>query len=94
MSADRIDVLAVMESCRDRDGLLNDTGRLLAHDLRMERVWRGINDNVADDFRAAAESLAFNTKAAADSLRGACAVPVTANRRPFRRRSGIVGGGK
>lgn len=73
------DVLAVIESCRDRDGTLNDTGRVLEWTLLKERQWRawGMTE-CADDALAAAQSIAFNFKAAADSLRMAGRVPVTA----------------
>lgn len=86
-----VDLLAVIESCRDRDGLLNDTGRVLAWTLRKEREWRACGmTECADEARDSARSIAFNYKAQADSLRGACAVPITANRRPFRRRTALA----
>ena len=82
-----VDVLAVMESCRDRDGLLNETGRVLDWTLRKEREWRahGMTE-CANDALACARSVAFSYKASADSLRVACRVPVTCYGRAPRRR--------
>lgn len=83
----KVDVLAVMDSCRDRDGTLNADGRYLEFCMRKERQFRswGMTD-AADDCKAAAESSAFNIKAAADSLRMACRVPLTIHGRAPRRR--------
>ena len=87
----QVDVLAVLESCRDRDGLLNDTGRVIEWTMRKEREWRkhGMTECAADA-KAAAESLAFNYKAAADSLRMAGRVPVTVYGRAPRRRTAVA----
>ena len=81
-----VDVLAVLESCRDRDGILNDTGRCIEWTMRKEREWRkhGMTE-CADDAKASAEALAFNYKAKADALRMAGRVPVTVYGRAPRR---------
>lgn len=87
-----VDVLGVMDSCRNRDGLLNDTGRCIEWAMRKEREWRkhGMTE-CADDARAYAQSLAFNHKAAADSLRNACRAPLTCyGRAPRRRRAALA----
>ena len=51
----QVDVLAVLESCRDRDGLLNDTGRVIEWTMRKEREWRkhGMTECAADAKAAA-----------------------------------------
>lgn len=89
-----VDVLSVIESCRDRDGLLNADGRYLEFCVRKEREFRryGMTE-VADDYKACAESSAYNLKAAADSLRKACLVPITVlGRAPRRRARARIGG--
>jgi len=85
----QVDVFAVLRSCRDRDGLLNDTGRVIEWTMRKEREWRkhGMTAR-ADDAKASAEAVAFNYKAETDSLRAAGRVPVTVyGRAPRRYRS-------
>jgi hypothetical protein len=68
----------VIDSCRNRDGLLDETGRLLAYDLRKMRSLRALGMNEAADAHfAAAQSVAFNLRAAAESLRMSCRVPLT-----------------
>lgn len=87
-----VGVCAVLESCRDRDGLLNDTGRCIEWAQRKEREWRqhGMTE-CADEAKAYAQSLAFNYKAAADSLRGSCRVPLIARyKRTARRASALA----
>ena len=80
-------VLAVMESCRDRFGRLNDTGSCIEWALLKERQWRSSGMvECADDAKAYAQSLAFNYKADADSLRSAGRVPITVYGRAPRRR--------
>ena len=83
-----VDVLAILESCRGRDGLLNETGRVIEWDMRKEREWRKHGMTAcADDAKASAEAVAFNYKAETDSLRAAGRVPVTVYGRAPRRRA-------
>lgn len=86
----QVDVLAVLNTCRDRDGMLNDTGRCIELAMRKEREWRkhGMAE-CADDAKAYAESLAFNYKASAYALRMAGRVPVTVYGRAPRRRAAL-----
>lgn len=79
---------------RDRAGLLNVDGRYLEFCVRKEREFRrhGMTE-AADAYKACAESSAYNIKAAADSLRKSCLVPITVlGRAPGRRRAARIGG--
>lgn len=57
----KVDVERAMELCRDRDGFLNEEGRLMEYDLRKERQIRKLlgQSDIADDYRAEAERIAL-----------------------------------
>lgn len=70
-----VDVLAVIESRRDRDGVLDDEGRALESSYRYALQCRGVHCEA--EIWEAVRYQARNLKAAADSLRNAGRVPLT-----------------
>lgn len=56
----KVDVQRAIDLCRDRDGFLNEDGRLMEYDIRKERQIRKLlgQSELADDYRASAERTA------------------------------------